>query len=57
LQDVGAQECQSRSSQADLMIYESNINLKHVKCYRSKNQREGIFLDLVHWFLCTNIFV
>jgi hypothetical protein len=25
LQDVGAKKCQSRSSQADLMIYESNI--------------------------------
>jgi hypothetical protein len=22
-----------------------------------KNQRECMFLDLVHWFLCTNIFV
>jgi hypothetical protein len=32
LQDVGAQKCQSRSSHADLMIYESNINLSHAKC-------------------------
>jgi hypothetical protein len=23
---------------------------------RSANQREGMFLDLVHWFLCTNIY-
>jgi hypothetical protein len=22
---------------------------------RSAKQREGMFLDLVHWFLCTNI--
>jgi nucleoside diphosphate kinase len=24
---------------------------------RSENQREGMFQDLVHWFLCTNISV
>jgi hypothetical protein len=24
---------------------------------RSANQQEGMILDLVHWFLCTNIFV
>jgi hypothetical protein len=23
----------------------------------SANQQEGMILDLVHWFLCTNIFV
>ena len=23
---------------------------------RSAKQREGMFLDLVHWFLCTNIY-
>jgi hypothetical protein len=23
---------------------------------RSVKQREGMFLDLVHWFLCTNIY-
>jgi hypothetical protein len=24
---------------------------------RSANQHKGMILDLVHWFLCTNIFV
>jgi hypothetical protein len=24
---------------------------------RSDNQNKGMFLDLVHWFLCTNIFI
>jgi hypothetical protein len=24
---------------------------------RSENQHKGMILDLVHWFLCTNIFV
>jgi hypothetical protein len=23
---------------------------------RSAKQREGMFLDLIHWFLCTNIY-
>jgi hypothetical protein len=32
LQDVGAQKCQSRSSQVDLMVYGSNINLNNAKC-------------------------
>jgi hypothetical protein len=24
---------------------------------RSENQHKGMILDLLHWFLCTNIFV
>jgi hypothetical protein len=55
LQDVGAKKCQSRSSQADLMIYESNIKSSSMSNTIDVIIKRRYVSRLSTLVLCTNI--